>query len=337
VKKDRRLMSITNLLQRPCAFRAEYGQQGTVPATTTYPTCVYFMTELEDLTNTVTKDTVTTVPLFSARNVSQICDSLMYNTAAVAQGGVAFNDTTVSSSIAMKVVMAGSALYTVRNQSTDMMTVRAYYCRARQDTNTKNYNSGTTNPTNIFNVYHDLARGFAANGLDSTSFGPTTNQIMIHKSYTPFNSFNFTTKWKIFKVKKVIINPGRTASFSIKRKPFIFRPHKYFEINGAAGATNFRTSQLVYEHNKYETFCMFQIDSNIAGVGAAQAWYAKQISGNTPTAAITTLYKYKANLLPTKRTPSATLDSSGYLPQAASANTIVNPDESVLAEEKDAV
>jgi len=330
-----KLASITNLLRRPQIAKAIYGQHHTVPTSGITPIKLFITTEVQDTVNT-DRSKLITVPLNNIRHLSRLADTVMKNTPANAQVIPVYNSTVLDSDIRFKMQISGSANYLVRNQSTDLVRVRAYYCRARQDFNVTNWAAGTTNVSNMFNIYDQLARGFAVNGLDPGNFTADVNTAMFYQHHSVFESVLFCQNWKIYKKKSVTIFPGRIANFHIKNKPFTWRPSKYLESYGNASAV-FRSANPVYNHMRYEKFILFQVESSPAGFGIAQTTANRLISHNTPTVILETGFTYKFNALQQGRTPHATIEVSGFIAQSATANTIVNPDEGTLSEEKDAV
>lgn len=338
--KDARLAKIVDAIRRPQLLKAQYGQMISVVAQSSFPTSVYVTTEVFDgasAPDDADKNEIITVTLNSARHLASLADVAWKNNVTTSQAAPVFNSTTFNTDIGMRILINSSVKYSVRNQSTDIVRVRAYYCRARQDLNIKNFSSGTTNPTSIYNLYMQLARGFAINGLDAGNFTATSNSAMVNRKYTPYNSHLFTSNWKIYKSKLMTLSPGRLVTLGIKQRRFCYRPSKYFELNGTGGAVSWRTSQLVYHHNRFEKFIMFQIDSSPAGYGAAQTNYSKLVGSTTPTVILDSEFKYKYSYMWSPINTTGVIEQSGHALQFAGANTIVNVEEGILGEEKDAV
>jgi len=332
---NRRLASVTNLLRRPQVFSALYTQQQTVGANQGYPKCFYYATESE---NTIlTRDQITTITLNCNKHLAVIADVLAKGTLHTAQGVATSNETFVSFDLGTRITINHSSVkYTFRNQSTDLCRVTAYYCKARQDTNVKNITVATLAQTSVFNLYLILARGFAQNGIDPSDI-TTTNDAMDLASYTPKNSFLFTSFFKITKAKRVTIGPGRMMSLGMKSRPFTYRPHKYFETAGSASSWNsFNNAERSYLYNRFEQFILFRVEPVAAGKGAAQATYFQLASQNSPTFILSTTFRYTANALIAYKTPHGVIEQSGFTAQTATPNTIINVESATLSEEKDA-
>jgi len=333
--KLRALKRVTDLLRRPQIFKATYGQQQSVGIASALPGCIYIITERRDATKT--KDDISNVTLSNMDHLAVISDVLMKSSPGGMQTAPGSNETSsYYTDVTMKLVVQPSVRYVVRNQSTDLMNVTVYYCRARQDSNVFNFKDGTTNASNIVNLYTVLARGFAQNAIDGSFLTPILNDGMIMKWYSPFQSLLFTQLFKIYKAKRVQLGPGRILNCRIAPKPFIFRPHKYFELRGDTGVNSFASAKQAYNFTKHEHFCLFKIDSSPAGYGTSQAGYSKVISGTSPTAILESWFHYKTSFLRAEKTPFGVIETLGFSAQAATGNTIVNVEEGILGEEKDA-
>lgn len=308
----------------------------TLPATTTVPRSKFMVTEVQ--TDSTTQNDVPTVPLNNIRHLAPIADIAMRSTPGIAQGPPVYNEVANAQDIRFRIWVKSSVNYILRNQSTDLVRVRVYYFKARQDFNLTNWKSGVTNVSNMFNIYNQLARGFAANGIDPGNFTPDTSYAMSRTKFTPYDSILFMQNWKMFKSRVLLLRPGAIKNFQIRSRPFSFRPFKYLEMYGS-GSPTFRVANPVYNHMRYEKFCLFQIDSSPAGYGAAQTGvkaYSKVISHTTPTTILETHFRYKFNTMWAPHTPFAVIEEAGFSAPAATANTIVNVEEGILGEEKDA-
>lgn len=318
---------------------ALYGQQINVGDSTATPRSVYMVTEAYDATappDDKTKGDIRTVTLNDLYHLSRLADLVWRNNVTTSQTGPSYNDSTVTTDISSRVSVQSRVSYNLRNQSTDLVTVRVYVCRARQDTNMLNYVSTGENQTSLLNIYQQLSRGFSANGIDPTTPNPEANAGMLYRHYNAFQSLVFTENWKIVKTRLYTLRPGAMKKLYLKSRPFTFRPSKYFSLIGQQGDSTWRTSKLCYLHNRHEKFVLFQINSQPMGYGAAQANYSKLVSNTSPTVILNTEFRYHVNLLAFEKTPHANIEQLGFAAPSSTVFTIVNPLESVLAEEKDA-
>lgn len=330
---------MTNLLRKPLKLNALYGQELTVGASTLAPQSAYMVTEVYDPTtgaDAATKDTIATVPLFSNRHLASLADVVWRGNINNSMVQPAYNEVSITTDVAARVVARGQVSYKLRNQSTDIVHVRCYVCRSRQDTNMFNFVSSASFQTSYINLYAQLAAGFAASGIDPAVAG-TANNGMNQRQYSPFNSQVFCENWKITRSKTYKLNPGAMKVLGLKSRRIVFRPSKYFAVSGTTTPTTWRGASWVYLHNKFEKFILFQIMSEPMGFGAAQTNYSKEVSNTSPTVILNTQFGYHVNLLPFPKTGTSNIEISGFDAPSSTTNTIVNPLESVLAEEKDAV
>jgi len=314
---------------------AIYGNQHTVSATTTYPRSEYITTEVNINDPEITKDNVLTVPLNCMRHLTTLASILMKGTITSALAAATIVNTTMDTDIRFKFWVKSRVQYTIRNQSTDLMRVRIYYCKARQDTNiATSLDDGA--PASELNIYHMLSRGFAQNALNGANVLPSNNTFMQTQQFSPYDAVNFIQVFKIFKYRTVNLGPGRMARLGIANKPFDFRIAKYKDVGSGVSTTDWNGFKNTYVWNRFEKFCLFQIDSSPAGIGSAQTNYTRDISHTTPTMILESKFNYLFNNSHEFKTPWVNLETNGFAAGVA-ANAIVNVEEGLLGEEKDAV
>lgn len=337
VRRPHRKVSKVDRKRTETKLRAAYGQQITVqPPTGSTRSAVYVTAEAYDIATPATKNDVITVTLNQNRHMAAVADLLWVNTLANSQAVAVYNTTTYDTSIRCKIRVRSSVKYELRNASTDFMFVRMYTCKPRQDLNMQNV-LATDTSTTYYNLYNFLSRGFAINGLDPGNFQPNSNAYMAFKDYSPFDSQLFTKSFKIMRAKRIKLRPGEQRTITLHSRPFIFDPSKYFSLIGFTTSGSWRACDMRYLFNKFERFNLFQVESSIAGYGAAQTEYTKLISNTTPTLQMHSDFVYHAYLYWQRKTSTGLFEERGNAPQSAGANTIVNTLEGILAEEKDAV
>jgi len=328
---------MSQLIPRPRSAKAIYGQQHTVEASSaTNVACQYVVTELK-AASASDKDAISTITLNCNRHLAYIGDFAIKGTTTLAQGSAVTQDTDMDTDIRFKVRVRSHVQYAMRNQSTDLIQVRAYYCKCRQDTNLFNFVSGTTNSWSIKNHYQTLASGFAQNGLNPGDSAPQTNDAMVNRLLTPYQSLLFTQTFKIFKKKAVTLYPGRIARFAVKSKPFLFRPAKYFYMTGSTVYTSFVNAYPTYNNPRYEKFILFQVCSVPTGTGSSQANYSKDIGENTPTILLESSFHYKYNYVHHFARAATVFETSGITTTGGALNSLINVETGELDEEKDAV
>lgn len=311
----------------------EYGQEHVLPinvpevpgtAPYTSQTCLYFTSELYNA-SIGGKNTVVTLSLLDNRHISQLADRILIAQPGQMSGGPgtpATFATTTGDNLKARFAVKGSAIYTIRNQSTEPMQFTAYYCRPRGNIN---YNETVAQP----NFYTWLSTGFANNGIDNGHQLANTNVAMNQAVYSPFNSFDFVRDFKISKVKNYKIQPGQMKKWRLKSKNKLIRPADIIQILGATTGT--WGQQIVkYAVNKHERFILFKAWGQPGGWGAAQATYLKQIQMTQPGFVLHTKFKYTCYKVTNTFTPSALVENVGIADNSATSfASIIIPDAAV--------
>jgi len=99
--------------------------------------------------------------------------------------------------------------YTIRNQCNEDVYITAYYCKPRYPLQFE-YNPPDSH-TEGFNTYWWLSQGFYQNGIGTSGTNPTypdVNVGMTDSSFTPFDSADFTSDFKIMKSKRFKVKPS---------------------------------------------------------------------------------------------------------------------------------
>jgi len=267
-------------------FKAEYGQENVVPIETNGRMCTYFTAEA--YSNGATPDNVRTVELYDHAHVMTIADryrlaviNAAITTPALGSSGNAFD-------FKNKLLIKGTAVHRVRNMTNENITVEAYFCKARHNITLK----GAAATVNIYNF---LSVGFANNGLDTANINPTTNLTMGFARYTPFNSWDFTKNFKVYKKKVLRLSPSAISVVKISSGTKWIRPADWVYLDGTVNtSTSFSGLNRIYSNCVPQKFVLFKMTSNPAGFGAEQSGYSRRTQETTPTIVMDTTFTYKA-------------------------------------------
>lgn len=317
-------MKIINALSDAQESTFLYGGEWTVApvTTTTGIPCQYFTAE--QYTSILEKDEINTRLLHDYDHWRGILHRLWQrnNVNPEPLDQIAWN----TRNFKTKVLMQAQVTYTLRCQSNETEKVVAYYCKARD-----NINWGYQQIVG-YNVYRYLATGFYNNGIDRSS-NSTDNIAMTDAQWTPFDSWDFASRFKIYKVKQLTIEPSEQKSLSIKTKPRLITPAKFFRIS--TENNGWLTVQQSYEFNKHSQFILFKIVGRPAGAGTQTTNYARAITYTTPTVIMQTKFKYaaKAILQPTMEDKREAI----YGVVANANPAIIVPDGDAVGEEKSAI
>lgn len=320
---------VVNSLATARVFYAEYGAEHSVPVTTgVVRPCVYFAVERYNAASTY--GTVSTVELFDWNHVMTIADRFRFvdanlSSTAPAAGANGIND------LKQRISISGKMISWLRNQSTETCFITAYYCRPRGKI------SWATNVTGTHNPYQYLSAGFANNGLDSGVVG-VANVTMTNANFTPFQSFDFTHNFKVYKVKKVSLAPSEQKAFVVSCKSRVIRPIDWVEFAGTTNSTSWLGSAQKYDYQSPQKFILYKIEARPAGYGAVQGTYSKQIQMTSPTIVIDTTFKYFAKDVPQTLSTSGTIETLGIIDPttAGHAPAIIVPDGDVVGVESEA-
>lgn len=304
-----------------------FGQQHNVPNAVGGIECVYFTTEVVNVAHSSRIQSVTR-PLQGITDVLQIADWMWLQTPhnwSVAQWPGYAQDMIWGS-----VWIKGKDMYMLRNQSNEQVKITCYYCTARKS---DNYNQvlpsidpGTGTVQVAQNVYNWLGSGFAENGIDiNTQFA--NNAGMTRDEETPFHSKMFTRQFKINRVKRIFIGPGKTKNVYMQSRWREHKPVNYVTSQGASAAFSSRTNR--FASLKGERFILFKLSGNIGGV-AGQTGIEKTIGQTTPTVIMLTKRKYWAKHEPKPIGNALNFGDAGIVTNTASI--IVDSDEVAGAE-----
>lgn len=306
---------------------AEYGQEHTVSLFSNFQTCIYFTTERYAASNS--SSVVQTIGLFDNWHLASIADVVMPNFPAVGATAATANYITMFNlpNLRQKIMVKGACRYTLRNQCTEPVKITAYYIKPR-------FNVKLI-PTSGANLYYFLGVGFANNGLDPANANPS-NAYMINNKFTPFDSFDFCKNFKIYKTKKLSIDPGRMAYQEIKGQ-ILYRPADFVQLLGTANPTQrWNLGPYTYDVNRLTRFCLFQLEGQPAGFGSAQANYSKNIQMTTPTVIMDTKFNYRVNLVQHVPTVHSNIENLGIAPNGSTAPAIVVEGGDAVGVESDA-
>lgn len=296
------------------------------------PACVYFTCESSAPgDDTLTKDTVATVELCDPLHLAQIANYIyndFWSNSTITPSISAPNNRLVSAF--NRILTKAKLTYTLRNQSTETAYLSAFYCRARGNVN--------WDVTETNNIYRYLSQGFANKGLDKSHTIPSQNAAMTQLDVNPFESFDFCRNFKITKVKRLKIDPSEQVRLSLKRRPFLWRPADYFQVDPGLGTGPWSWTSAHKRYNifKFGTFILFKLESRPAGYGAAQANYTKYIQTTTPTVVLYSRFLYSSKMVPTMANQNAIAFNIGFGYDGTHGPAIVVPDGDVIGEEKDA-
>ena len=224
-----------------------------------------------------------------------------------------------------KMFLKGKDIYELRNQSNETVHITAYVCYARKDLF---FNPYLNESNNGKNVYFYLATGFAENGFDINS-QTTTQDALTVDSFTPFMSRFFVRQFKIGRVKKLKIGPGRVLKQTLSMKWRHYTPADMTMNTGAATAWISRARR--FDVLKGERFILFKLHSNVGGV-SGQTSLEKNVAQTTPTVIMRTYRRYWAKHFPRTRQPLVYYTPYGIAAAGTAASIIVDADEQKGAE-----
>jgi len=314
-------------LGRYQVLKSTYGQQQQVPVNPAFsgaPSCIYFTGEL--WTSTVTQDSVPTITLNCNYHLAKICDYLWKGTVGLSAGSMGplvNSSTNVDTNITTRVQIRSKLEYVVRNAINETSDFEAYYCKPRRNVRV---------PNNT-NIYHQLATGFATNGIDPTHSSAITNLAMNDPNFTPFNSENFVMNYKIVKVRRFKIMGGEEKRFRVRHRSFLFKPADFFDIFGTSSPATWAAASQLYTNNKYERFILFRAVSRVTGTGSGFiGGYSQRVSHDQPVFNMEQWYEYRARIMWQPKTPYGTLDNAdaGYT-ALAGGTSIINSQTYLLS------
>lgn len=335
LKKGAFAKKVVKALAPSQSFFAQYGQLHTVPALPAdegrhlYFTTQMYQADPAPPADPIDMGTVKTLPLMCNEHLGLILSYLWKGALSSMQASAVELSTTVDTTRKTPLYIGGKVSYQLRNQSTEDEIIKVYWCKARRDV--------TYSETQYANnIYTFLASGFAENGVDSNN-PSTTNGAMICNSYTPFNSYSFTRKFKITRTQTLTLRPGKSTFVhtGVKSKRII--PDDIFLFNDTDLTNFWENLPPVSYLTRYGKFCLFEIQSRPIGYGAAQTTFNKLVGQSTPTVILESKFSYSARIISHSRTPIQLIDVKGFAAPSALANTIINPDVAALDQERDAV
>lgn len=293
-----------------------FGQQHTVPDVTTDPECVYFTVEQSNVTHTERSET-TTRSLGGMLDVLNVADQLFVKqpSNAVSSANAGWSDDMAWGSMYLK----GKDIYEIRNQSNETVYITAYICTSRQNA----YFAPDDTTNNPKNIYYYLATGWSERGFDVNNQQPE-NDAMRVDIFTPFMSRQFCHQFKINKVEKFKIEPGK-----IKKKSLALRWRKYIPADltiPTGGGSAWVAKQRKFDTLKGERFILFKLHGNVAGQ-ATQTTIEKWVTQTTPTVVMRTFRRYWGKHFPQTKKPVVYYPPFGHTGAGAAANIIVDADE----------
>lgn len=323
--------AIVKALSETKVMTEQYGQQHTAAGYTGGGQgATYFTTEeqFSDNTNTIDKNTTITRVLDDIHHLKAIANK-MWITRPQFLGPVAFPLSNFYSD-ADSLQIKSHVKYTIRNQSNEMIRIKAFHCIVRKDTK-------WTQPTTVSgvgqdessNIYNVLGYGFAQRGLIVAN--QTANNAVLNELYwTPYQSQAFCETFKITKVKKLTLGSGGETQIALKKPWHNVKPTKLLEfiagVNSGLDWTNSTNVRNKWSWVKGAKFILFQLESRIAGV-AGQTTFSKDITFTTPTVIMHSIYTYKARHTPSRRHPHELLGTENSGLVNATPSIIVDEDE----------
>lgn len=316
-------------------FKYEYNQTENVVATPgTYQTCNYFTTEVDDIKG-IDVDTALTPRLGDLGQLAEIADfcwPVVPATGSI-QGGVFGGAATQD--LKGQIELSGSCKYNVRSMTNEDVYLTAYYCKVRKD-GVFLVNSAAAADEKR-NIYHYLSLGFAQNGLNPTQTAPSLNAYMKDKLGSPFQSWKFIQNFKIHKIKKFKLSPGKETSLKINLKRMLWRPSDYIVIPARfAGSTagtwgsNFKSTELC----KFQRFILFKLDSRIAHPETPATPNLGALTNTTPTVIMSTHFTYRTRFVATEQSPDVIFTSINF--QSTSNAQIMRDEDFKAGTEVDA-
>lgn len=298
-------------LTRFQVLKASYGQQNGIPLDASgKPQCEYFTAELY---GSNTKDTVATLPLNCNYHMAKIADIMWKGPVGTSTGSMAqvtSNDQELTGSttnIDTVIQVKSSVNYTLRCATNESIDLTMYVVKARH-----NISSST-----FYNVYQQLTRGFAQNGLDPThnqAQGANLNLAFVDPQWTPYQSSQFCRDWKIVRQKKLTIAGGKERRFALKGKRFYFKPVDYFVAMGTPTPSTWAGAAYQFQNNKFERFILFQARSRVIASGATLiANYSQSVANSADRMEMESFFTYQVRIMKQAKTPYGYLDpASGF-------------------------
>lgn len=206
-------------------------------------------------------------------------DTSLYNVTPGSLYGtpLGHNDPTIMQTIAAGITTATnpsikfsvkefSCSHMISNSSTGQAKITGYFCKARRD---------IPNVGNV-QILDILGSGFLNSGIGAG--GTHSNTGLTSDVYSPYQSSDFVLKYKICRVKSVVLQPGQSTSafaFSHKR-PFMVHPNEF--VYCSSGQNYSAGTQLLFMQ-RGEGFWLFKLTAGQLFGTASQSQIA--VSGTT--------------------------------------------------------